>query len=276
MAFNSNKFEVLRYGWDQELKDSTDYLTPHSEDFIERKECLRDLGIRISDDAKFSSHIEYVGSKVRQKCGWILRTFNCSNTQFMKFMWKTLVQGYIDYCSQLYFPTQSKDIENLENLFKKYSKKIPEVSQMDYWSRLKHLKMYSQQRRAERYKIIYTWKVLEGLVPNCGIKHHQNERRGRLCEIPQSKGRQAVKSLRENSFQVAGPRLFNSLPKSLREIKKSSKLEFKEQVDLFLATLPDHPNIGDLTPNICSQVTVKPSNSLVDVILHARSEYGGG
>ena len=26
------------------------------------------------------------------------------------------MQGYIDYCSQLYFPTQSKDIENLENL----------------------------------------------------------------------------------------------------------------------------------------------------------------
>ena len=125
MAFNSNKFEVLRYGWNQEVKDSTDYLTPNSENFIERKECLRDLGIRISDDAKFSSHIEYVGSKVRQKCGWILRTFNCRNTQFMKFMWKSLVQGYIDYCSQLYFQTQSKDMENLENLFKSYSKKIP-------------------------------------------------------------------------------------------------------------------------------------------------------
>ena len=106
MAFNSNKFEVLRYGWNQEIRDSTEYFTPNSENFIERKECLRDLGIRISDDAKFSSHIEYVVSKVRQKCGWNLRTFNCRNTQFLKFMWKSLVQGYIYYCSQLYFPTQ--------------------------------------------------------------------------------------------------------------------------------------------------------------------------
>ena len=129
-----------------------------------------------------------MSSKVRQKCGWILRTFYCRNTQFMKFMWKTLVQGYIDYCFQLYFPTQSRDVENLENLFKSYTKKIPEVSQMDYWSRLKHLKMYSQQRRAERYKIIYTWKVLEGMVPNCGIKFNTNERRGRHCEIPKCKG----------------------------------------------------------------------------------------
>ena len=92
-------------------------------------------------------------------------------------------------------------------------------------------------------------------------------------EIPQSKGKQAVNSLRENSFQVAGPRLFNCLPKSLREINKSSKLEFKEQLNLFLATLPDHPNIGDITPNICSQVTAKPSNSLVDVILHKKLSW---
>ena len=276
MAFNSNKFEVLRYGKNQEIKDSTDYLTPNADSLIERKECVRDLGIQISDDAKFSSHIEYVSSKVKQKCGWILRTFNCRNTQFMKFMWKSLVQGYIDYCSQLYFPTQSGDVEKLENLFKSYTKKIPEVSQLDYWSRLKHLKMYSQQRRAERYKIIYTWKVLEGIVPNCGIKYNTSERRGRQCEVPKCKGRQSVQTLRENSFQVAGPRLFNSLPKYLREIKKSAKVDFKEQLDLFLATLPDHPNVGDLTPNICNQLTAKPSNSLIDVILQARSEYGGG
>ena len=76
MAFNSNKFEVLKYGWNQEIQDSTDYLTPNSENLIERKECVRDLGIQICDDAEFSSHIEHVSSKVRQKCGWILRTFN--------------------------------------------------------------------------------------------------------------------------------------------------------------------------------------------------------
>ena len=50
----------------------------------------------------------------------------------------------------------------------------------------------------------------------------------------------------------------------------------KEQLDLFLAKLPDHPHIGDLTPNICNQITAKPSNSLVDVILQTRNIYGGG
>ena len=93
MAFNSNKFEVLRYGWNQELKNSTEYLTPDSEDLIDRKEALRDLGIQMSDTGKFSNHVESVCSRVRQKCGWILRTFNSQNTFFMKFMWKSLVQA---------------------------------------------------------------------------------------------------------------------------------------------------------------------------------------
>lgn len=127
IAFNSKKLELLRYGWNEEIKDSTDYLTPETEDIIERKECLRDLGIQMNDNGKFSSHIEHVCCKVRKKCGWILRTFNIRNTFFMKFMWKSLIQGHIDYCSQLYFPNQSPELQRLENLPKAFTKKIPEV-----------------------------------------------------------------------------------------------------------------------------------------------------
>lgn len=95
-------------------------------------------------------------------------------------------------CSQLYFPSQYKELELLEDLQKNYTKKIPEVQHMDYWSRLKHLKMYSQQRRTERYRSIYTWKVLEGIVPNCGIQHHEHIRRRRECSLPPLKGKHYV------------------------------------------------------------------------------------
>ena len=58
MLFNSNKFEVLRYGKNQSLKESTSYLTPNYEDIIEEKDVLRDLGVMMSNDASFSSHVE--------------------------------------------------------------------------------------------------------------------------------------------------------------------------------------------------------------------------
>ena len=186
MKFNGSKFEVLRYGRNQELKESTSYFTPNFDDIIEEKNNLRDLGIIMSDDATFSSHVESVCSKVRQKSGWIMRTFQSRNTWFLKFMWKTLVQGHVDYCSQLYFPAKSSDMEKIENLQRNFAKKIPEVRHLDYWARLKHLKLLSQERRMERYRIIYVWKILEGLTPNCGIETTHSNRRGREVKIPRS------------------------------------------------------------------------------------------
>ena len=147
---------------------------------------------------------------------------------------------------------------------------------MDYWSRLKHLKMYSHQRRAERYRIIYTWKVLERIVPNFGIQHHEHIKRGRECSLPPLKGKQSIRTLCDQSFQINGPRLFNSLPKKLREIKKVSTDNFKKELDDFLATVPDNPKIGDQVPHTCNQITAKPSNSLIDVIQHQKTVYGGG
>ena len=82
--------------------------------------------------------------------------------------------------------------------------------------------MYSQQRRLERYRIIYTWKIIEGLVPNCGINFTESERLGRTCEIEKlnTKISQRLHTIKEQSFNINGPMLFNSLPKSLRNTKK--------------------------------------------------------
>ena len=73
-----------------------------------------------------------------------------------------------------------------------------------------------------------------------------------------------------------GSRLFNSLPNNLRNIKSVSVIEFKEQLDKFLALLPDQPKVVDLVPSVCNQITAKQSNSIVDVINHLKSSYGGG
>ena len=147
---------------------------------------------------------------------------------------------------------------------------------MDQWSRLSYLKMYSQQRRAEHYRFIYTWKLLEGLFPNCGITPSNHVRRGRECVIPPLKGRQAVRTLRNQSFQVNGPQLFNSIPKKLREIKKVHTDDFKLELDKYLSTLPDHPKVGDQIPSVCNQNSAMPSNSIIDVIQHKKYVHGEG
>ena len=98
----------------------------------------------------------------------------------MKHLWNTLIQCHIDYCSQLYLPGQAQGLHEIEKLFYNFTQRIPEVREENYWSRLQSLQMYSQERRMERYRVIYMWKILEGYVPNCGVElANENPRLGR-------------------------------------------------------------------------------------------------
>ena len=230
----------------------------------------------MNNKADFTDHIDKVVSQVSKKSGWILRTFSCRSTQFMRMMWKTLVHGHIDYCSQLYQPLQSGNLTRIENQMKIFTKKIPHVREMNYWMRLKTLKMNSQQRRLERYRIIYIWKVLEGLVPNPGVIACNPSRGGRRCQIPplSKTATKKIQTLRESSFQVHGARLFNCLPEKVRNVTKCSVIEFKEKLDFFLNQIHDEPKIGTLIPACCDQLTGAPSNSLVDQVrLYLNSKF---
>ena len=42
---------------------------------IEQVSSVRDLGVTLTDDAKFDEHIENICKKARQKSGWLFRTF---------------------------------------------------------------------------------------------------------------------------------------------------------------------------------------------------------
>ena len=94
--------------------------------------------------------------------------------------------------------------------------------------------------------IIYVWKVINGLSPNLDgrdrIVTYQSGRRGVLCRIPAvtSAARARLATIREASFAITGPRLFNSVPAELRD--HSGEVEsFKRQLDKFLSTVRDHP-----------------------------------
>ena len=261
MEFNKGKFVVLRYGKDKEIKESTTYFSGDTEEVIEEKESTRDLGVIMQSDACFDEQIEKVCKKVRQKAGWLFRTFYNRQSWFLRHMWNSLVQPHIDYCSQLWAPGEGGNLQKLEKLLKDFTSKIPEVSETTYWERLKMLKMNSQQRRFERYRIIYVWKTLEKIVPNANVclASDETDRVGRKCKVPTLKPRERKK--REESFQVSGPMLFNCLPKEIRNLKNVGVEEFKEHLDLLLSTVPDEPKLGGAMPLNCEK-----SNSIIHQI----------
>ena len=91
-----------------------------------------------------------------------------------------------------------------------------------------------------------------------------DKRLGRKCKVQNIKmgANASAKALREQSFQVHGPQLFNSLPPFLRNMTKCSVEIFKEELDKYLMTIPDEPSVPGLTPT-ASTPDARPSNSLL-------------
>ena len=153
-------------------------------------------------------------------------------------------------------------------LSKQKFRRILVVRNMNYWERLKALNTCSQQSRLESYRILYIWKLLEGRVPNCGINVTICDRKGRLCDIPppNKNAKKSIQNIREDSFQVNGPRLFNCIPAQIRNMTKCNRDDFKFKPDNFLNKVPDTPKVTGLVPSATDIVTAKPSNSLVEQV----------
>ena len=104
---------------------------------------------------------------------------------------------------------------------------------------------------------------MEGLVPNCGLKWTNiEERRGRVCEVPKLKGSKEVQKCRKQSFQMSGPKLWNSLPKNVRNLKNCDIEHFKEVLDCFLSKVPDEPRADGLAPGATDIISGRATNSL--------------
>ena len=106
MLFNNLKFECIQTEFDYELKEQYNYITPDQNHIITIKESVKDLGVWMSNDGNFNLHIQKVISKVKQRVGWIRRSFMTNNPVFMKFMWRSYISGILDYNSQIWSPIE--------------------------------------------------------------------------------------------------------------------------------------------------------------------------
>lgn len=264
MQFNGAKFELLRFGVNS---PSYQYVTEDG-GVIERKSCLRDLGVMISDTACFADQVQAAVNCGQKRIGWILRVFRTRERELMLALYKTMVLPLMEYCCQLWNPQSLGLIRKMEAVQRTFTFKIDGIHG-DYWERLKNLKMYSLQRRRERYIVMYVWKIIQGMVPNIGIHPVmtvRHIRRGRLCVVPQvNRGLSAaVRVATESSFAFFGPRLFNCLTSELREFDGSLDT-FKKRLDVFLQSVPDRPPLQHYHQSAAG-------NSLIQQLAQMRAE----
>jgi hypothetical protein len=249
MTLNADKFEHLPYNFYKKQNAKSCY-KDNLGNQIDHSKTVKDLGVHMSADGTFKHHIGTTVTKAKQMCSWILRTFNTRARLPMLTLYKSLVLSQLEYCSQLWSPCKVGEIQSLELVQRAFVRRISGMYNLSYWDQLKYLKLYSLQRRRERYRIIYLWKMLENLVPMfSNITSSNHIRHGRTCTIPivRNSAPGPIKTIRYGSFAVQAPRLFNSLPAHIRNITGCTVDSFKTELDKYLGSIPDEPQIPGYT-----------------------------
>ena len=264
MTFNCNKFEQLSYG---EVNGVTTlpYKNSANEDIISGN-TVKDLGILTNRDLNFKEHIDNIVTSSRIKIGIILRTFITRDAELMIKLFNTYVRSKLEYCCSVWSPNAQGEINAIERIQKSYSSKIDGMEGLDYHQRLKELRMYSLERRRERYLIIYAWQMLEDLKENVlDLKSRKNARNGRKIWSPvirwSTNGNKLKHSARTKLFNSTGKkmeRLFNAVPLKIRNIEEKNVETFKKYLDKWLRTIPDTPRIDDYGGRVAAD-----SNSII-------------
>ena len=249
MVLHEGKFEYLCYRggrpkWIDELPFSTFYYTTPAGYSLEPKDSVKDLGVILSSDYKWSAHINSMTAGARKLAGWALGVFRDRSTLVMLTLWKSLIRCKLEYCCPLWHPQKLDDIRAIEDVQRFFTRHICGLQETYYWERLKVLGLQSLQRRRERFIIIHVWKLLNKKVPNdISMEFYYNDRLGWKTKLPKLYGRAkpSAKTIYDASFAVIGAKLWNLLPK---DVNTHITLDnFKIHLGKFISNIPDRPPV---------------------------------
>ena len=77
---------------------------------------VRDLGVTISADLSWKSHIGSMVAKGRSFAAWVLSVFRSREPDVMMTLYKTYVRSQLEYCSALWHPQCIEDLSVVEGV----------------------------------------------------------------------------------------------------------------------------------------------------------------
>ena len=112
--------------------------------------------------------------------------FNTCNKCQMLILFKVQALPLLEYCCPLWCSTNQNVglIRALENVQRSFTSRIWGMTELNYWDRLRELKLYSLERERERLFYICVENLTQ-LVPNFSCdnfwEYYTDKRRGLLC-----------------------------------------------------------------------------------------------
>jgi hypothetical protein len=131
---------------------------------LEWSSCTRDLGIYMDNDLKFTQHISKIVHTGHSRANLILKCFITRDSDVLIKAFCTYVRPVLEYCSQVWSPHHAGLVNKIEQVQRRFTKKLAGLSNLTYNDRLTVLNLQPLELRRIKLDLIMCYKIINGLV----------------------------------------------------------------------------------------------------------------
>ena len=107
----------------------------------------RDLGIIITRDLKGQKQTEKSCKTANRVLGVIARNFRYKNKELILPLYKSIVSPHLEHAVHFWSPHLRRDIDKMEKIQRRATKKIPEIRNHSYHQQIQELDLISLVQR---------------------------------------------------------------------------------------------------------------------------------
>lgn len=137
---------------------------------LSRKTSIKDLGVYIDCDLKFTTHLDYITKKAYRNLGFVDRNSRYfKSPKTYKTLYCSIVRSSLEYCSTLWSPHYSTYIENIEKIQKKFLRSLgfkdSQISNNhDYKTIMDKYKINTLEHRRTIFDILFIIKIINSNI----------------------------------------------------------------------------------------------------------------
>ena len=101
---------------------------------LEPSESVLDLGVILTEDLKWSSHVHSIIKTAKRKAGWSLSIFKDRSPLVMKTLYKSIIRSHLEYACPLWLGLSKEDTQAIEAIQRSFTNKINcPANVQNYW-----------------------------------------------------------------------------------------------------------------------------------------------
>ena len=151
---------------------STKPISSDSQFFINEKpiphcNTVKDLGITLSSNFKWSAHISKLASKANYLSFNILRSFKSLEPSLYINLYKSHIRPLLEYNTPIWYPTLRTDVRTVEKVQRKFTRRLCQkinISFTSYLHRLEILRLETLESRRIKIDLTILYKILHNLI----------------------------------------------------------------------------------------------------------------